>query len=585
MSKPEYFGHTWHRFDEAKQDEIVLKLLTEENHSQLLDWLITQTGVDEQSAEALANVALPEGYGKLSLSAIKRILPMLKAEVMTYDKAVLAANFDHHSHLGIAATGEILDVLPYYGAVLERHVGFGSGNVDDSDEKRFGRIANPTVHIGLNQVRRVVNDLIMRYGHPSEVIVEVARELKQSKQKKDEETNQQKINQDRNKYMRREIALILKISEERVKKADIQKMILWEELSFDPADRCCPYSGVQISASMLFSDEVEIEHILPFSMTLDDSLNNKTVALRKANRVKGNRTPWDAFGASNNLGFDYESILLRAARMPKNKRYRFGQDGYQRWLRDDAGFLERCAPFVLCGANHNAMGMLLSIDGNFQQAKRFDAQIAASQPTIKRLWAEIVKSKLQQQAAALQAANAPSIPLSALVKKVKSGDPENIEAQGARRYWNLLFGDQFRRDQQSDGINAMLNYGYTVLRATTARAVVAAGLHPTIGLHHSNQGNAMRLVDDLMEPFRPMVDLKVWQLCRQGEVTVSPTSKRALVRTMYDDMQTMAGATPVMVCVQKLATSIAQIFIGEKEKLDLPLPGLPLDLASSLSED
>lgn len=246
---------------------------------------------------------------------------------------------------------------------------------------------------------------------------------------------------------------------------------------------------------------------------------------------------------------------------------------------------ERCAPFVLCGANHNAMGMLLSIDGNFQQAKRFDAQIAASQPTIKRLWAEIVKSKLQQQAAALQAANAPSIPLSALVKKVKSGDPENIEAQGARRYWNLLFGDQFRRDQQSDGINAMLNYGYTVLRATTARAVVAAGLHPTIGLHHSNQGNAMRLVDDLMEPFRPMVDLKVWQLCRQGEVTVSPTSKRALVRTMYDDMQTMAGATPVMVCVQKLATSIAQIFIGEKEKLDLPLPGLPLDLASSLSED
>lgn len=341
LSKPEYFGHTWHRFDEAKQDEIVLKLLTEENHSQLLEWLITQTGVDEQSAEALANVALPEGYGKLSLSAIKRILPMLKAEVMTYDKAVLAANFDHHSHLGIAATGEILEVLPYYGAALERHVGFGSGNVDDSDEKRYGRIANPTVHIGLNQVRRVVNDLMMRYGHPSEVIVEVARELKQSKQQKDEEIRQQAINQKRNARMREEIASILNISEERVKRTDIQKMILWEELSFDPADRCCPYSGVQISASMLFSDEVEIEHILPFSMTLDDSLNNKTVALRKANRVKGNRTPWDAFGASNNLGFDYEGILLRATRMPKSKRYRFGQDGYQRWLRDDAGFLAR----------------------------------------------------------------------------------------------------------------------------------------------------------------------------------------------------------------------------------------------------
>jgi CRISP-associated protein Cas1 len=247
--------------------------------------------------------------------------------------------------------------------------------------------------------------------------------------------------------------------------------------------------------------------------------------------------------------------------------------------------VERCAPFVLCAANHNAVGMLLPIDGNFQQAKRFDAQLAASQPQIKRLWADIVKSKLQQQAAALEATSSPSIPLSALVRKVRSGDPDNIEAQGARRYWSLLFGDEFRRDQQADGLNAMLNYGYTVLRAATARAVVAAGLHPTMGLHHSNQGNAMRLVDDLMEPFRPMIDLKIWQLNRQGESHVTPDSKRALVRTLYDDMQTSAGVTPIIVCVQKLATSLAQIFIGEKDKLDLPLPGLPLNLAAALQDE
>ncbi|BBB58648.1 CRISPR-associated endonuclease Cas1 [Undibacterium sp. KW1] len=246
---------------------------------------------------------------------------------------------------------------------------------------------------------------------------------------------------------------------------------------------------------------------------------------------------------------------------------------------------ERCAPFVLCSANHNAAGMLLPIEGNYQQAKRFDAQIAASQPTIKRLWADIVKSKLQQQAAALEAANAPTIPLTSLVRKVRSGDPDNFEAQGARRYWTLLFGDSFRRDQQAGGLNAMLNYGYTVLRATTARAIVAAGLHPTLGLHHSNEGNAMRLVDDLMEPFRPMVDLKVWQLQKQGENMITPETKRALVRTMYDDMQTSAGVTPIIVCTQKLATSLAQIFIGEKEKLDLPLPGLPLNLAASLLDE
>jgi CRISP-associated protein Cas1 len=246
---------------------------------------------------------------------------------------------------------------------------------------------------------------------------------------------------------------------------------------------------------------------------------------------------------------------------------------------------ERCAPFVLCAANHNAVGMLMTIEGNYQQAKRFDAQIAAGQPLKKRLWAEIVKSKLQQQAAALEATGAPFVPLSALVRKVRSGDPDNFEAQGARRYWGLLLGDDFRRDQQGGGLNAMLNYGYTVLRAATARAVAAAGLHPTIGLHHSNEGNAMRLVDDLMEPFRPMIDLKVWQLYKQGEGQVTPESKRALVHTLYDDMQTTAGATPVMVCAQKLAISLAQIFMGEKDKLDLPLPGLPLSLAASLQDD
>lgn len=246
---------------------------------------------------------------------------------------------------------------------------------------------------------------------------------------------------------------------------------------------------------------------------------------------------------------------------------------------------ERCAPFVLCAANHNAVGMVLPIEGNYQQAKRFDAQIAANQPLIKRLWAEIVKSKLQQQAAALEATGAPFVPLSALVRKVRAGDPDNFEAQGARRYWGLLFGEDFRRDQQGAGLNAMLNYGYTVLRAATARAVVAAGLHPTIGLHHSNEGNAMRLVDDLMEPFRPIIDLKVWQLHKQGEDQITPESKRALVRTLYDDMQTGAGATPVMVCAQKLATSLAQVFMGEKDKLDLPLPGLPLNLAASFQDD
>ncbi len=246
---------------------------------------------------------------------------------------------------------------------------------------------------------------------------------------------------------------------------------------------------------------------------------------------------------------------------------------------------ERGTPFVLCAANHNAVGVLITLDGHHVQSKRIEAQIAASQPTHKRMWAAVVKSKLEQQASALEATGAPSAPLTALIKKVKSGDPANVEGQGAKRYWGLLFGEGFRRDQSGDGINALLNYGYTIARSATARAIVAAGLHPSIGLHHSNDANAMRLVDDLMEPFRPVIDLKVWQLHQQGESHVTPETKRALVRTLYDDMQSAAGATPVMVCMQKLATSLAQVYLGEREKLELPLPGLPLTLAGSLESD
>lgn len=243
---------------------------------------------------------------------------------------------------------------------------------------------------------------------------------------------------------------------------------------------------------------------------------------------------------------------------------------------------ERGAPFVLCGANHNPVGMLLPIDGNYEQARRIDAQIAAKRPQIKQLWAAIVRSKLEQQAAVLEAVGAPTAPLLALVKKVKSGDPENLEAQGARRYWGLLFGKDFRRDQGLGGVNSLLNYGYTVLRAATARAVIAAGLHPSIGLYHSNAGNPMRLVDDLIEPFRPVIDMKVWLLQKNGEQEVTPATKRALVHTLYDDMLTDVGATPVCVCTQKLAVSLAQIYLGDRERLDLPFPALPLAMAASL---
>ncbi len=132
-------------------------------------------------------------------------------------------------------------------------------------------------------------------------------------------------------------------------------------------------------------------------------------------------------------------------------------------------------------------------------------------------------------------------------------------------------GSLFRRDQQADGVNSLLNYGYTVLRAATARAVVAAGLHPSIGIHHSHDNNAMRLVDDLMEPFRPVIDLTVWYLQMTGPCVVNAETKRTLVQSLYRDIATKDGKTPVIVAVQKLATSLAQVLLGERKELDLPV--------------
>lgn len=245
----------------------------------------------------------------------------------------------------------------------------------------------------------------------------------------------------------------------------------------------------------------------------------------------------------------------------------------------------RGIPFVLCAENHNGVGMLWPVEGNYQQAKRFDAQLAAGKPARKRLWAEIVRAKLQQQASVLESIGAPSTPLLALAKKVRSGDPDNVEAQGARRYWRLLFGDGFRRDKDADGLNALLNYGYTVLRAATARAVIAAGLHPTLGIHHANEGNPMRLVDDLMEPFRPIIDLQVFKLAKTTDHKgVTPERKRALVHALYEDMQTGLGVSPVTVCLQRLAVSLALVYLKERESLDLPYPGLPLSMCASIYE-
>lgn len=340
LAKEGFFGEAWHAFPLEKQDEVVQHLLNEASESALVDWLAKETDVDEARAEAIANVNLAEGYGNVSLEAARRILCELAKSVISYADAVRGAGFVHHSALGHAQqTGEIMAELPYYGGPLQRHVGFGTGDPNDPPEKRYGRIANPTVHVGLNEVRKVVNALIRRYGRPAEIVVEVARELKQGREKRLEVQREQAERQKQNEIWAKDYRAITGFDPSPL---DLQKFKLWHELNpKDAADRRCPYTGEQISLQRLFSEEVEIEHILPFSKTLDDSLNNKTVSFRRANRDKGNRTPWEAFGEGRTPGYDYEAILNRASHMPRNKAKRFAPDGYEKWLKDDKDFLAR----------------------------------------------------------------------------------------------------------------------------------------------------------------------------------------------------------------------------------------------------
>ncbi|MCC6376437.1 MAG: type II CRISPR-associated endonuclease Cas1 [Microbacteriaceae bacterium] len=235
-----------------------------------------------------------------------------------------------------------------------------------------------------------------------------------------------------------------------------------------------------------------------------------------------------------------------------------------------AELAERNIPFIVAGKNYSPVGVFLALDGNFAQSGRIERQIEASKPTAKRLWQQIIRAKLDMQSMALSVVGADSDAVRSMVQRVRSGDPDNLEAQAARIYWRRMFGRTFRRDRELAGVNSFLNYGYAVLRSATARAVVAAGLHPGIGIHHSNNYDPFRLVDDLMEPYRPLVDIRVHGLVAAGETDVTTEVKRRLVSVINTDVPTSAGLSPVSVALHYLATSLSQIYSGERDRLELP---------------
>jgi len=332
LSRDNLFGEAWFSLGTYKQTEIVEELLREENEGVLTEWLIENCDLNDESAKLISRATLPDGHCSLGRPALGKVVVELEKDVITYAEAASRAGY-HHSD---RRDGEIFDQLPYYGEVLQHAVAFGSGKPDDTDEVRYGKIANPTVHVALNQVRKVINSLIVVHGHPTQICVELARELKLSKKQKDEIRKEQAENQRKNDDRRRKLNE-LKLPETG---ENIMRLRLWEDLNpSDPADRRCPYTGEQISISRLFSSDVDIDHILPFSRTLDDSAANRTVSLRAANRFKTNRTPYEAFGHSPQ-GHSWQDIQARASLMPQNKARRFANDAME-WFERENDFLAR----------------------------------------------------------------------------------------------------------------------------------------------------------------------------------------------------------------------------------------------------
>lgn len=325
LAHPDRFGPGWSALSPDAQWELIQHLRDEQDGEKLILWIMARYGFDRTRAAAVADAPLPEGYGRLGETATRKVLAVLiggtaGAPVPTYNEAVAFCGWDH-ARFG---TGEILDRLPYYGAVLDRHVLPGTGEPQHDDITRFGRITNPTVHIGLGQIKRLVNQVIDTHGRPHEIVMELARDLKMSVEEKRDLAQVNLRNQKAAEARSQKLIDDLKVADTGANRAILR---IWEESATDVLRRVCPYTGAQISATMLFDGSCDIDHILPYSRTLDDSFNNRVLCLKSANREKRNQTPWEAWGHTAK----WPVIEANLKNLPEAKRWRFQPDAMNRF--------------------------------------------------------------------------------------------------------------------------------------------------------------------------------------------------------------------------------------------------------------
>lgn len=241
---------------------------------------------------------------------------------------------------------------------------------------------------------------------------------------------------------------------------------------------------------------------------------------------------------------------------------------------------QRNVPLVICGENYLPSSFTLPLQGYGRQFRVMRAQAALSEPRRKRVWQKIVRAKIKNQAEVLERSGQSPKPLLRIAGKVRSGDPDNCEAQAARLYWQHLFGADFRRDRAAPGLNAALNYTYAIVRACVARGVSGAGLHPSFSLHHKNPQNPLNLVDDLMEPFRPVTDCVIHQCGEAVKGEIDPEIKSRLAAVTALTIPLADESPPLSLAAAKMCRSFAAYYLGGKDDVVLPTLPSPLEMAA-----
>ena len=243
---------------------------------------------------------------------------------------------------------------------------------------------------------------------------------------------------------------------------------------------------------------------------------------------------------------------------------------------------ERGAVTVLCGSKGMPSALVLPVNANYESALRVRAQSQASVPLKKRLWQTIVEAKLRHQSEVLQfyGQHEKAARVGAYSRQVQSGDTNNREAAGAKVYWKALLGDGFSRSPEGDWPNALFNYGYAVLRAAAARAICAAGLNPIFGIHHESSNNPFPLADDIMEPYRPLVDFYVKKALAAGITEVNPAAKQTVSAFLWADLHFEGETKPFYVAMERLAFSLVKSFKLKKPMAEIAEIELAKDDAS-----